>query len=572
MHTALYRAYRPNTFSEIWGQEHIVKILRNQVEADAASHAYLFCGTRGTGKTTMARILAKGVNCLAEESRPCGVCADCEAIRRGVFADVIEIDAASHNGVENIRELRESVKYPPAAGRKKVYIIDEVHMLSSGAFNALLKTLEEPPDNVIFILATTEPQKLPTTILSRCMRLDFRRVPEKLLKGGLEKICGDLGATVSEAALKLIALNADGSVRDGISLLEQCLAAGENNVSREDVLMLLGASGEAVFAELTDHVAAGRVDEALLLFDRNLADGRDARQFMKDWLAHYRNLLIAKFVGDPEDILNLSSENAEKVKAQSEGLSLAEINRAIVEISSMAAEARWSVQPRILAELCIVHLAAKEKIAEAGAAPVSTKPATGAAPAKAAQANPPAASAEQTTSDAKAPASGREPPNAAPPESTRSKSADAASAGAAPPELTSATPAGEKPASEKPAGTKKAAIAEAPAPDYSRLWESLFQGADGLSGSLQVARTGVVISAVSETECVVLIQSEAAESVIEKNRLYIEEVLEKRLGHRRTLKCVREKEPTSKTAARPLEELAEEVANKLGIPTQIDRG
>ena len=176
-------------FSEVIGQDHIVKILRHQIETGTVSHAYLFCGTRGTGKTTTARILAKAVNCLDESERPCGRCANCIAIKEGTFMDVIEIDAASNNGVENIRELRESVKYPPAVGRKKVYIIDEVHMLSTGASNALLKTLEEPPENVMFILATTDPQKLPQTILSRCMRLDFRRVSENVLVSHMERIC-----------------------------------------------------------------------------------------------------------------------------------------------------------------------------------------------------------------------------------------------------------------------------------------------------------------------------------------------------------------------------------------------
>ena len=190
MYTALYRAYRPEVFDEILGQEHIVKILKNQIDTDSTSHAYLFCGTRGTGKTTTARILAKGLNCISqEESKPCGKCSVCMSIKEGTYLDVVEIDAASNNGVDNIRELRESIKYPPASGRKKVYIIDEVHMLSSGAFNALLKTLEEPPEYVVFILATTEPQKLPATILSRCMRLDFKRVPETLLIKGMDDIC-----------------------------------------------------------------------------------------------------------------------------------------------------------------------------------------------------------------------------------------------------------------------------------------------------------------------------------------------------------------------------------------------
>ena len=216
MYTALYRAQRPEIFEEILGQEHIVKILKYQIATDAVSHAYLFCGTRGTGKTTTARILAKAVNCLADpdgEGRPCGHCENCEAIRRGSFMDVVEIDAASNNGVDSIRELRESVKYPPAVGRKKVYIIDEVHMLSTGAFNALLKTLEEPPENVMFILATTEPQKLPATILSRCMRLDFKRVPQNILASGMRRICEDRGIEITDGAVKLLANTADGSVR-----------------------------------------------------------------------------------------------------------------------------------------------------------------------------------------------------------------------------------------------------------------------------------------------------------------------------------------------------------------------
>ncbi|MBQ1228271.1 MAG: DNA polymerase III subunit gamma/tau, partial [Firmicutes bacterium] len=249
MYQALYRAYRPEVFEEILGQEHIIRILKNQIATDSVSHAYLFCGTRGTGKTTTARILAKGLNCLSDGGRPCGHCANCMAIKEGSFMDVIEMDAASNNGVENIRELRESVKYPPVIGRKKIYIIDEVHMLSTGAFNALLKTLEEPPENVIFILATTEPQKLPATILSRCMRLDFRRVPENTLVSGMARICNDRGINVTEGALRLIAANADGSVRDGLSILDQCISSGQDEVTREDVLEFLGTSGIETFID-----------------------------------------------------------------------------------------------------------------------------------------------------------------------------------------------------------------------------------------------------------------------------------------------------------------------------------
>lgn len=371
MYTALYRSFRPETFDGILGQEHIVKILKNQIKTKTTGHAYLFCGTRGTGKTSTARILAKAMNCLAEEGdRPCGVCANCASIKDGNFMDVIEIDAASNNGVDNIRELRESVKYPPAAGRCKVYIIDEVHMLSTGAFNALLKTLEEPPENVIFILATTEVQKLPATILSRCLRLDFKRVPEKTLRQGMRDICAQMEVKISDAALGLIASNADGSVRDALSLLDQCISAGEKTVTRENVIDILGTAGEEIFVEMTDLVIRRQVADALLLLDRVMADGKDVRQFMKDWVSHFRSLLMTKFIKNPEDILNMSAENVERIRKQSEETDLSYINESIVKLSQTLSDAKWSTQPRILLELCIVKMATDQ----AGFSPVSMQP------------------------------------------------------------------------------------------------------------------------------------------------------------------------------------------------------
>ena len=356
MYQALYRARRPEVFSEVLGQEHIIKILKHQISTGRVSHAYLFTGTRGTGKTTMARLLAKALNCTGEGERPCGTCPNCRSIAKGSFMDVIEIDAASNNGVDNIRELRESVKYPPQVGSKKIYIIDEVHMLSSGAFNALLKTLEEPPENVIFVLCTTEPQKLPQTILSRCMRLDFKRVPQRILADNMREICEERGVNISDGALRLLASNADGSVRDGLSILDQVLASGDPKIDREDVLEYLGTVGSEFFIELTELVALHKTGEALVLLDKALSEGKDAKQLMKDWNAHYRNLLITKFMKDPEDLLNMSEENIERVKEQSSHISFEEIDRAILRISKTINEARWSTQPRILMELDIVAL------------------------------------------------------------------------------------------------------------------------------------------------------------------------------------------------------------------------
>ncbi|MDD4584016.1 MAG: DNA polymerase III subunit gamma/tau [Eubacteriales bacterium] len=358
MYQALYRSFRPETFDGILGQGHIVKILKNQIATGTIGHAYLFCGTRGTGKTSMARILAKGVNCIANSNnKPCGVCDNCIAIKDGVFLDVIEIDAASNNGVENIRELRESVNYPPVAGKRKVYIIDEVHMLTIPAFNALLKTLEEPPEHVMFILATTEPHKLPATILSRCLRLDFRRISEQQMKDGLRKICKKLDVKISDGALGIIISHSDGSVRDGLSLLDQCIAAGGKEVIRQDVLELLGTSGEEVFLELTDLIEDHNPAEALLLLNRILADGKDVRQLIKDWIGHYRNLLILKFIKNPSDILSMSAENIERIRGQSNRLELSTINECILELSQTSSEAKWSTQPRILLELAMVKLA-----------------------------------------------------------------------------------------------------------------------------------------------------------------------------------------------------------------------
>lgn len=519
MYTALYRAYRPEVFDEILGQGHIIKILKNQLASDSVSHAYLFCGTRGTGKTTTARILAKGVNCTSEGEQPCGVCPNCQSIKEGTFMDVVEIDAASNNGVENIRELRESVKYPPAAGRKKVYIVDEVHMLSTGAFNALLKTLEEPPENVMFILATTEPQKLPATILSRCMRLDFKRVPEEILTQGMAQICSQKGIEVSQGALRLIAANADGSVRDGLSILDQCISGGQSTVDRDDVLEFLGTAGEEVFLELTDKVILQQPSEGILLLDHILADGKDVRQFMKDWLSHYRNLLITKFIKNPEDMLNLSAENVQRIRKQSDSLDLAEINYAIIELSRTMAEAKWSTQPRILLELCIVKMAT-DLIEPAKAAPSG--------PQRKSRAIQPEPSVSQTQSQPQAR-----------------------------PEIAQNTQ-----------GTEKSAPETGQAYDYDSLWHAVFEEAETSRGSFNLIRSGTKLVEITEDAFYVKASNATVAGYVENNRQTLEDLMERHTGKRRGLHCIKEGQDKSKKGPDP-EELAHRAEQKLGLNIEI---
>ena len=355
---ALYRKFRPQTFDSVVGQEHIVKTLKNQIKTGRVSHAYLFCGTRGTGKTSTAKIFAKAINCLnPADGEPCNECELCMAANEGRSVNVIEIDAASNNGVDNIREIREEVKYPPTEGKYKVYIIDEVHMLSPGAYNALLKTLEEPPKHVIFILATTDPQKMPATILSRCQRFDFRRISASEIAKTLGEYAKEEGIDADDEALYLVARLADGSMRDSLSILDQCTAFyfGEK-LTKDKVLEIVGSVDDSVLFDLTDMIAERNADALMNIVDELMMKGRDASQFVADYIVHLRNLMISTSVNDAEKILNVSSESAAELKRQSQRISKEEISYLISVFSELSADMKYASNKRVLLEVCLIKL------------------------------------------------------------------------------------------------------------------------------------------------------------------------------------------------------------------------
>lgn len=358
---ALYRKWRPDNFNDVKGQDTIVTTLRNQINADRIGHAYLFCGTRGTGKTSVAKIFAKAVNCEHPvDGNPCGECPTCKAIAAGTSMNVIEIDAASNNGVDNIRQIREEVQYSPTEGRFKVYIIDEVHMLSIGAFNALLKTLEEPPAYVIFILATTEVAKIPITILSRCQRYDFHRITIETIAARLSELMKAEGLNVEDKAIKYVAKAADGSMRDALSLLDQCIAfyLGQD-LKYENVLEVLGAVDTAVFAEMLSYILKADTYACMQLLEQIIMQGRDLGQFVSDFVWYLRNLLLVKTTDDEakaEDIIDVSADNLEQLKKDSKQVDVDTLMRYIRVLSELANELKFSTQKRIKVEVTLIKL------------------------------------------------------------------------------------------------------------------------------------------------------------------------------------------------------------------------
>lgn len=355
---ALYRKFRPNEFEDVKGQDAIVRTLKNQIEADRIGHAYLFCGTRGTGKTTVAKIFAKAVNCEHPvDGSPCGECAVCKAIAAGNSMNVIEIDAASNNGVDNIREIREEVAYRPTEGRYKVYIIDEVHMLSAGAFNALLKTLEEPPSYVIFILATTESHKIPVTIQSRCQRYDFHRISIDTIAGRLRELMEKEQIPVEEKALRYVAKAGDGSMRDALSLLDQCIAfyLGQE-LTFDKVLEVLGTVDTEVFSKLLRKVLEQDVTSCIHILEDLLVNGKELGQFVNDFTWYLRNLLLVKTSEDAEEVLDVSSENLKALQEESQLIDTDTLMRYIRVLSELSNNLRNATQKRVLVEVGLIKL------------------------------------------------------------------------------------------------------------------------------------------------------------------------------------------------------------------------
>lgn len=357
MHKALYREYRPVDFEDVVGQDHIVRTLKNQIKDDNISHAYLFCGTRGTGKTSTAKIFSRSVNCEnIIDSNPCNKCESCLSILDNSNLDVVEIDAASNNSVDDIRELRETVKYTPSNSKYKVYIIDEVHMLSSGAFNALLKTLEEPPSYVIFILATTEPNKIPATILSRCQRFDFKRVPINTLVDRMRMICEKECIEIDDDALKIIARNGQGSVRDSISILDKCVSFSSGKLDADEVFELLGSADPEQLFMLGKSIIDTDLNTSMRLIDEYFMWGKDLRILAQDLVNFFRTIMMLKIDSNIDDIEYFTQDINEKIKELSDNVDMEEVLNLLNILSELIEKLKQSSNQRMTFEIYIMKL------------------------------------------------------------------------------------------------------------------------------------------------------------------------------------------------------------------------
>ncbi len=362
MYQALYRQYRPMTFDEVLGQKHITTTIKNQILKENIGHAYLFSGTRGTGKTSTAKIFSRAVNCIdLQDGNPCNKCEICKGILDESIMDVIEMDAASNRRIDDIRDLRDKVIYPPSRASYKVYIIDEVHMLTQEAFNALLKTLEEPPRHLIFILATTEPEKLPQTILSRCQRFDFKRVSTKDMSERMRSIAEELDIEVEEKVINVIARNSDGAMRDALSLFDQCISFGGDMIKYEDAINILGLTNNDKIFDLVDGIIKKDLKLSLSQIDGIIQDGKDINQFIKDIIFYFRNLMITKTTKNPNELIDTDQETMDAYIEQADAVQIEFILRALDILTIADEKAKWSTQPRIILEMAIIQIVKLEE-------------------------------------------------------------------------------------------------------------------------------------------------------------------------------------------------------------------
>lgn len=541
MAQALYRKWRPQTFDEVVGQEHVVRTLRNALLSGRIHHAYLFAGPRGTGKTTTARLLAKAVNCLDPDpsARPCNRCAICRAINEGRLMDLIEIDAASNTSVEDVRELRERVGYRPTEARYKVYIIDEVHMLSTAAFNALLKTLEEPPAHVIFVLATTEPHRIPATVLSRCQRLDFRRIPLAEIVARLRAIAEQEGIQADEAALTLIARHAAGSMRDAESLLDQMAAYGEaiqgqdgRVITVETVRAVLGTGDEEAVFALTDALASGDIGAGLRVIQEAVDRGTDPRQMARQMAEHLRALLLAQLGAAAS--LYIHEGLRSRFQDQAARLAPPHLTRAIRLFNQAATETRTTWQPQLPLELAFVEaVLAKEGVAAPGARPSSAFQAGAAA-----SQPPPAASAgpeARPSSSSPSPAPGARPAAPAPSYETR------------PSTRPSASPPSARPVPEPVPPDGVGAEGTLSLDEVQARWNDFLQALRSVNLSLQaLLRSGRPVGVEGATVLIGFAYPFHKSKVEEDaNRRAAEDVLSKLLGRRVQVRCVLSAESTA---------------------------
>lgn len=356
-YTAIYRKFRPKVFEDVIGQKNLIETLTNQITKGSIGHAYLLSGTRGTGKTSTAKLFSRAINCLNPNGvNPCNKCEVCLGILNESLMDIIEIDAASNNGVDDIREIRENVKYPPTKAKYKVYIIDEVHMLSQGAFNALLKTLEEPPEYVVFILATTEPHKIPETIQSRCQRYDFKRVTPIDLINILKNICLELEIEYEEKALSIIVQKGEGAVRDSLSILDQCISFNKGVLTYDLIVETLGLVDDTIFMNLTDYIVSENTKEAMLSINQIISSGKNINQFLKDYIYYFRNLMLIKSSETLSDIIDSQESTIEALVRQSELFSLNNIIRILNILTMAETDMKWATNQRIHLEMTFMKI------------------------------------------------------------------------------------------------------------------------------------------------------------------------------------------------------------------------